>query len=80
MGRQRRSPSHIHTPHTIPLSKRPGEASQHHRGKRTHILESLFGAPPVTFATRSAPSSCFNSFNCSNPSDGFQVPRNAIMP
>ena len=37
--------------------------------KRTHIFESLLGAPPVTFATLSAPSSCFSSFSCAWRSD-----------
>ena len=30
----------------------------------SHIFDSLFGAPPVTLATRRAPSSCFSSLSC----------------
>ena len=32
-----------------------------------HILESLFGAPPVTFATRNPPSSVLSSLSCTKP-------------
>lgn len=31
---------------------------------KTHIFDSLLGAPPVTLATRSAPSSVFSSLSC----------------
>lgn len=30
---------------------------------RTHIFDSLLGAPPVTLATLRAPSSCLNSLS-----------------
>lgn len=50
----------------------PHSATQHHimprdqtqQHSRTHIFESLLGAPPVTLATRRACSSCFSSFSC----------------
>lgn len=32
--------------------------------RRTHIFDSLFGAPPVTLATRSCASSVFSSLSC----------------
>ena len=35
-------------------------------GAATHILDSLFGAPPVTLATRSAASSVFSSLSCAH--------------
>ena len=40
--------------------------------RRTHIFDNLFGAPPVTLATRSCASSVFSSLSCTR-GDGLAV-------
>ena len=53
----------LHVLHHTVMADSSSAAQYRAAEESTHIFESLFGAPPVTFATLRAPSSCFSSFS-----------------